>query len=124
MVVGYLFTSEETGVLASVSLGSLMLILSGTILPLEVVSSPLRWLTLFNPFVISEKLIRDVFFFNASISVIFLDLLLLFFYMVALFCIILIIETLLHKHLAKKFLKHRHKLHIQKDKMKKSVVGK
>ncbi|MBI2151108.1 ABC transporter permease [Candidatus Woesearchaeota archaeon] len=110
MALGYLFTSEETGVLASISMGSIMLFLSGVILPLESVSPLLRNITYYNPFVLAEKLIREVFIFQTAWSGLWVDLLTLFGYAVALFLVILIAETLLHKHLVHRFLKHHHRL--------------
>ncbi len=115
MVLGYIFTSEETGVLASISLGSLFLFLSGVIIPLENVSIVLREITLFNPFVIAEKLARQVFIFNASFEAIWFDLLILLGYTIILFLIILMAESLLHEHLIHNFLRQHHKVHIVKD---------
>jgi len=116
MVVGYIFTSEETGVLASVSLGSILLFLSGVILPLEGIAISLRKITFFNPFVISQELIREVFFFGASLGDVWIDLVMLAVYAVFLFVVILVLESLLHKHLVQRFLHHHHRAHRQKDK--------
>jgi ABC-type multidrug transport system permease subunit len=120
MTVGYIFRSEETGVLASISLGSLLMFLSGVILPLESVSPFLRSITYFNPFVIAEKLIREVFLFGSSIEVLWMDLLMLFGYVVILFLVILILESLLHKHLMHRFIRHHHNKHRQKQLKKKN----
>ena len=61
MMIGYIFTSEDTGTLASISTGSLFLFVSGVVLPLENIPSGIRQITYFNPFVIGEKLIRETF---------------------------------------------------------------
>ncbi|MFH1276169.1 MAG: ABC transporter permease [Candidatus Woesearchaeota archaeon] len=116
MGIGYLFTSEETGMLASISLGSLLLFVSGVILPLESVSPLLRQLTSFNPFVIAEKLIREVFIFQSTFSMIWVDLLTLIGYAVALFLLILVAESLLHQNLINRFMRHHHKKHRQEQK--------
>jgi len=121
MVLGYVFVSEETAVLASVSVGSLLLFLSGVILPIESVSPTIRAIAYFNPFVLTEKLIREVFIFNSAIVNIWLDLLILFVYAIILFIIILIVESFLHKNLLGKFLKHHHKKH--RINQKKKVPG-
>jgi len=118
MAVGYVFTSEETGVLASISLGSVFLLISGVIFPLEGVSAVLRKFVVFNPFVIAEKLVRQTFLFKAGINEIYMDLLILLTYAVVMFLGILIMETLLHKHLSHKFLKTHHKRHKTKDAIK------
>ena len=109
MVLGYIFTSEETGTLASISLGSLFLFFSGVVLPLEGLSKAVREIALLNPFVIAEKLIREIFFFNSQLSQVWLDLLLLFTYAIVLFLIIL------HKHIVQRFMKNHRRSHRQKE---------
>jgi len=120
MLIGYIFISEETAVLASISLGSVLLFISGTILPLEGISVMLRKFTYFNPFVIAEKLIREVFIFNTSLKVIWLDLVILIGYALILFIIILILESILHKHLMHRFMRHHHRAQRQKGKKNKN----
>ena len=115
MAIGYLFTSEETGVLASISMGSLLLFISGVVLPIETISPWLREVTSFNPFVIAEKLIRELFIFQSSLLDVGVELLILVGYAVALFIIILIIESLLHQHLVHKFMKIHHKANLQRE---------
>ncbi len=115
MVLGYIFTSEETGTLASISLGSLFLFFSGVVLPLEGLSKAVREIALLNPFVIAEKLIREIFFFNSQLSQVWLDLLLLFTYAIVLFLIILAIELILHKHIVQRFMKNHRRSHRQKE---------
>lgn len=108
MGIGYLFKSEETGTLASISLGSLLLFISGVILPLESVSPLLRKITFFNPYVISEKIVREMFFFNTSFKFLWVDILTLIGYALVLFMGILVLELLLQKHLIDHFIKtHR-----------------
>ena len=122
MAIGYIFTSEETGVLASISLGSILLFISGAILPLETISPLLRKIAYFNPFVLSEKIIRELFIFNSSLLDVGTEVLILVGYTIALFIIILIIESVLHQHLMRKFMKQHHKAHIQTDKQQKNDI--
>ncbi len=119
MAVGYIFSSEETGILASISLGSIHLFLSGVILPLEGIAPFVQDIVKFNPFVIAETLIREVFIFKASLVDVWVNLSYLLGYAVVLFVIILIIESVMHKHLMEKFLRHHHRKHRQKDKKRK-----
>jgi ABC-type multidrug transport system permease subunit len=119
MIIGYAFTSDETGILASVSLGSLLLFFSGSILPLEAASSAVRGIIQFNPFVIAERLVRGFLLFDASFSLVWMDILILVGYVIVLFFTILVLESLLHKHLVYRFMKHHHKRHKAKDKMTK-----
>ncbi len=122
MVVGYVFASEETAVLGSISLGSLFLFVSGVILPLETMSTSFRNVTAFNPFVLAEKLVRDLFIFGTPISAVWIDLLMLLGYAVVMFLIILIIESLLHQHLTHRFLRHHHRKHRHAQKVRKKEV--
>ena len=122
MIVGYLFTSEETGVLASISLGSLLLFFSGVIIPLEGVSPLLRNLTFLNPFVIIEKSIREILLFDSSLPLLGEKLLLLFSYIAVLFIIILIIDWFMHKHLMEHLFHKHHLAHRQKEKIEKKDV--
>ncbi len=122
MAIGYLFSSEETGVLGSISAGSILLFISGVVLPIEAISPMLRNLASFNPFVISEKIIREIFIFGSSITNVGVDLVMLVGYAIVLFLIILIIESVLHKQLVHRFLKRHHEVHLQQDKMNKNEV--
>lgn len=121
MILGYLFSSEETAILASISLGSLLLFISGVILPLESISPVLREVTSFNPFVLSEKLVREVILFNTPLHVLWVNLGLIFCYTLILFLIILIIESYLHQHLVNKIFRHHH-VQREKDKIEKKDV--
>ncbi len=118
MAVGYIFTSEETGVLASISLGSLFLFVSGVILPVESMNSLFRDILSFSPFIIAEKLIREVFIFQSEFTFIWMDFLILAGYAVVLFLVVLIIESVLHEQLRNRFMRHHHKKHraLQKEK--------
>jgi len=121
MTIGYLFTSEDTGTLASISLGALLLLLSGVVLPLESMSSYVREIISFNPFVLGEKLVREVFFFNSPLLPLFNDFLILLGYVFILFTFILIIDSLGSKHFLTKMLYKHHK-HIREENAKKVKV--
>ena len=120
MGIGYIFNSEETGVLASISLGSIFLFLSGVILPLESVSKIVKGFVSFNPFVIAESLIREIFIFNTPLGEVTGNLYLLLGYAVVLFVVIWIAESTLHNHLVQRFMRHHHMKHRQKDKKNKN----
>ncbi len=121
MALGYLFASEETAVLATIALGSLMLFLSGAVLPLEIISPGLREVTQFNPFVLAEKIIREIFIFNSSLADVGVDVLILVAYALVLFLVILIMESILHRNLIHRFL-HHHRALRQKDVQNKNEV--
>ena len=122
MGIGYAFKSEETGTLASISTGSLLLFVSGVVLPIETISSAVRNITSFNPFVISESVIRKIFLFNAGISGIWPELVTLAGYTVGLFVIIVVAEYLVHKHFISGFMKNRQLKHRQRVKRDKNNV--
>jgi len=122
MGIGYAFKSEETGTLASISTGSLLLFVSGVVLPIESISPIVRKITALNPFVISESIIREVFLFNADISAVWVEVASLIGYAVGLFAIILVVEYLVHKHFISGFMKHRHLKHRQQEKRDKNNV--
>jgi ABC-type multidrug transport system permease subunit len=120
MGIGYIFTSEETGILASISAGSILLFISGTILPIESFSPWLRDITFFNPYVLAEKVLRETFLFQTPFTSVFMDVLILLGYGLILFLAILVGESLLHQHRIKKFFKHHHKFR-QADKLRKRI---
>src|SRR3989338_2246439 len=122
MGIGYAFKSEETGTLASISTGSLLLFVSGVVLPIESISPLVRKITALNPFVISESVIREVFLFHAGISSVWTEVASLVGYALALFAVILIVEYLVHKHFISGFMKSRHLKHRQQEKRDKNNV--
>jgi ABC-type multidrug transport system permease subunit len=115
MILGYVFSSEETAVLASVSLGSLFLFFSGMILPIEGISKIVRNIIAFNPFVIAERLIRGFFLFDVAFTKVAADLAILTGYIIALFLLTLILESVLHKHLIQRFVKKHQKARKKKN---------
>jgi len=87
---------------------------------LEGISPVLREIAAFNPFVIAEKLVREVFIFGSSLTMVWVDLLILVCYAIILFLVILLIESILHRNVVHRFMKHHHRLHRHKDKVKKN----
>ena len=67
MTIGYLFNSEETAIIASISIASFLLFFSNTILPIETIPDSLKNLALFNPFVIADTLLKKMILFQASL---------------------------------------------------------
>ncbi len=68
MVIGYLFNSQETAILASLFVVSASLFFSNTILPLETVSIYLQWLVAINPFVLGEEILKKILVFGFSLA--------------------------------------------------------
>ena len=67
-VIGYVFRTEETATRGAIGAASIMLFFSNTILPLETLPQTARQIVGYNPFVISEQIIRRLILFNTHIS--------------------------------------------------------
>lgn len=98
MAVGYLFTSEETATLASISVGSVFLFLSNIILPLESMPAYVRQVAQFNPFVLGENLLRKAIIFQAQFPQLTNELKLLGIYSAVLFVLIWASQKAIRKH--------------------------
>ncbi|MEK6934650.1 MAG: ABC transporter permease [Nanoarchaeota archaeon] len=68
MLLGYIFKSEETAMLAVICVASLFLFFSSTILPLETLPSYLKGIADFNPFVLSEGILKKVMLFKYELG--------------------------------------------------------
>ena len=84
MFIGQAFQSEETVTLASMSTAALFLFISNTIFPIETIPVQLKWLALFNPFVIADSLLKKLLLFNASLGSLLTELYLLIAYIILL----------------------------------------
>jgi len=68
MFIGYLFSSEETTVLTSISIAALLIFFSNIILPSEAISGTFKNIANYNPLVITNTILRRIILFDASIS--------------------------------------------------------
>ncbi len=68
MLIGYLFRTEETSNLASISVASVLIFFSNAILPMESMPVMIAKIAHFNPFVISEAVIKQLFIFGSSLK--------------------------------------------------------
>jgi len=66
MVLGYIFNNQETSTLGAMFVSSILLFFSNTILPLESLPSTFKDIAMFNPFVVSESMLREIILFNAG----------------------------------------------------------
>lgn len=98
MTIGYMFNSEETATLAAISTGSVFLFLSSVILPLESMPQYIMNIAKFNPFVLSEFLLRNSIIFQAGFDAMWQELLILVGYCVLLFGAILLIQRIMKNH--------------------------
>ncbi|MSR86329.1 ABC transporter permease [Candidatus Woesearchaeota archaeon] len=68
MLFGYIFNTKSTVTLATISAAMIMLFFSNAILPLETLSSYTRNIVQYNPFIISELLLKKILLFGATFS--------------------------------------------------------
>ncbi|MFH1592334.1 MAG: ABC transporter permease [Candidatus Woesearchaeota archaeon] len=68
MFLGYVFRTPETSMLATISVASLFLFFSSTILPLETLPQSLKKIADFNPFVLSESMLKKIMLFKVELG--------------------------------------------------------
>ena len=111
MLIGYVFNTQETAILASISFGSVALLLSNMILPLESMPEYIRNIAQYNPFVISESILKSTILFHADLLGVKDTVILLGVFSVILFSIIMFLQGFTKKHLLHKWLyKTKHSL--------------
>ena len=102
MTVGYIFNLQQISALAAISLSSIMLFLSNTIIPIESMSSAIRMIAKFNPFVIAEGMLRKTIVYNLGLGSIANDIYLMIGYSAVILVIIAVIVRLTKKEFLKK----------------------
>lgn len=94
MIIGNIFNTEETGTLASISIGSILLFISDLIFPLERMPDTVAFIArTYNPFVIGSEMLRKTMLLDNSLGMLGQDLIILMVYLVGMFGLI----TLTHK---------------------------
>ncbi|MBL7056676.1 ABC transporter permease [Candidatus Woesearchaeota archaeon] len=77
MIVGYASATQEAATMLSIAIGSILLLLSNLILPIETMSKFVVDISRYNPYVMSSELIKQTMLFQAGILDIWVELLLL-----------------------------------------------
>jgi ABC-type multidrug transport system permease subunit len=77
MAVGYLFSTQEGAIMASIVLASVFLFLSNLVVPLESLAPSLTNIIKYNPFVLASELLRKSLLFNIKITEVMMPMLLL-----------------------------------------------
>ncbi len=106
MLVGYLFNSSETSTLGAISVGSVMLLLSDVILPLESMPSYILSIAQYNPFVLGSGLLRKAIIHNVPFTSIENGIALLFGYCAVIFVLVIAVQSITKKHYISKFLRN------------------
>jgi ABC-2 type transport system permease protein len=97
--IGYLFKTEESIIFAAVLVASLMMFFSNTLLPIETFSSSLKTIAKFNPFVISDFMLRKLMIFNYGYKEILFEI-----YLLSGFATLFLVLSLLWRKFTKKIL--------------------
>lgn len=71
LILGYLFSTEESATTGALSVSLLFLLFSNTVMPLETLSGFLRKVVMYNPFVIGEGILKRLVVFDSGLSVIY-----------------------------------------------------
>jgi len=117
MFIGQIFKSEETSTLASISVGSIFLLLSDIIIPLESMPSYVLNIARFNPFVIAETALKRAIMFGADFKVLSED----FYFMLIVVAIFFILLYVTNMFSEKKYL-HKFVYRVHKGKLQKNIV--
>lgn len=91
MLIGELFVSQEGSIIASLSIGSLLLFFSNTIIPIESLPWLAREIANYNPFVLIDSLLRKTLIHLIPFGQLANELFILIVYCVALFALLMIV---------------------------------
>jgi len=94
MVIGSIFKSEETGTIATISLGFIFLFFSSSILPIETLPALIRKIASFNPFFMGETLLNKILLFNVPVSLFTQTLYILGGYILSLMILLIVVKKL------------------------------
>jgi len=94
MAIGYVAATQEAATMLSIALGSVFLLLSNLILPIETMSEFIKNLTQFNPYVVSSELLKKTLLFKVSILDSFQDTLFLAGFMIIMISLVFLINKL------------------------------
>ncbi len=97
MMIGYFSTTQESGVMISVVLGSVFMFLSNLVLPLESLAPSLAKIIEYNPYVVASELLRKSLLFNISFSEAIGKIVLLLIITIILLFLMIIIQILTNK---------------------------
>ncbi|MFH1211234.1 MAG: ABC transporter permease [archaeon] len=97
ILIGFVFKSEETSTLGAISISSLLLFFSNAILPIETLPSYISNIAKYNPFVISEGVLKRVMLFNTSLGSVSVQL-----YMLLCFILIFFVLAFVARELTKR----------------------
>ena len=92
MIIGYLSNTQEAAMIASISVGSILLFVSNLVIPIEGMASAVQSISGFNPYLVLSELLRRSTLYGVSFSQVSSDMLLLIVLCAALFVVTLFIQ--------------------------------
>ncbi len=102
MLLGNIFSKEETAILFSICISSIFLFFSNTILPIETIANKtIALIVKFNPFVIGEKIVKWFVFFGWNYAIVKNYIFMLLSYIAIFFALCFIVRNI-NKYIAKK----------------------
>lgn len=126
ILIGLVFSSAETSTLAAVSVGAVSLFISNVILPIESMPFYISQIARFNPFVISESLLRKSILFQTGLESLVMEnyastqipaILFLLLYIILFFIILVVVQIL-----TKKKMLFKHVLRLAPPKKEQKVI--
>lgn len=97
MAVGYLFSTQEGAIMASIVLGALFMFLSNLVLPLESLAPIFSNIIKYNPYVLSSELLRKSLLFKVDTMEALTIILILFGASLVIFLLMLVLHGLVHR---------------------------
>lgn len=107
MAVGYLFKTEQTGMIGAISISSIFLLTSDLILPIENMPLYVQKFAEYNPFVIGSDALKKTILFSSDLIAIQREIMILGIMIVSLFIIIVIVEKIAKASFFKRFAIYR-----------------
>jgi ABC-type multidrug transport system permease subunit len=108
MLIGFLFRTEETVTLASITLATILLLFSSAVIPLESLPALLKGIAVFNPFVVAELSLRQAVMFRFGFADALHGLVVLASYAVGIFVILVLAENSLRRLSFSHFRRHHY----------------
>jgi len=102
MIIGYFSKTQESATMLSISLGSIFLLLSNLILPVESMSLMIKQIIKFNPYIVSSEIFKKAFLFNATYSELLLELVYLTIAIIGMIILVFIVNKISKINLFKK----------------------
>ena len=110
MMIGYLFNTEQTGMMGAISVSSIFLLMSDLIVPMENMPLYIQKFAQYNPFVMCSEALKKMIIFSISITSLKNELILLGSIILSLFVLIIVIEKFTKIQFFKRFTLYRKKI--------------